>query len=154
MITTKTVIAINPSTPQAGLVVTLEGTNLVLAILISTIGLLGIFAKIVSRFNAITNEIRDLREDLNSHAIAEGHAKLLEQVKVLQKDLAALDKRFDIHLQDYVNHKDAALLALNGNDEKIEHKWERTEELFKEQKAEIKDLQKFLQKHQSFRIRE
>ncbi|MBD2243211.1 hypothetical protein [Nostoc sp. FACHB-888] len=58
------------------------------------------------------------------------------------------------HLQDYVNHKDAALLALNGNDEKIDHKWQRTEKLFKEQKTEIKDLQKFLQKHQSFRIHE
>ncbi|MEH2322952.1 MAG: hypothetical protein V7K32_05025 [Nostoc sp.] len=93
-------------------------------------------------------------EDLSSHASAEGHAKLLEQVKILQKELKAIDKKFDIHLQDYVNYKDASLLALNGNDEKIDHKWERTENLFKEQKIEIKDLQKFLQKEQNFRIRE
>jgi hypothetical protein len=140
--------------PPQGLVVTLEGTNLVLAVVISSIGILGIFAKIVSKFNAITNEIQDLKQELNSHAATEGHPKLLEQVKSLQKDLITLDKRFDIHSQDYLNHKDAALLSLNGNNEKINHKWQRTEELFKEQKSEIKDLQKFLQKHQSFRIRE
>ncbi len=128
---TRLIIAANPP-PQGGLVVTLEGTNLVLAILISSLGLLVGFARIVSKFNSITNDIRDLREDLNSHANVEGHTKLLEQVKLLQKDLSGIDKRFDIHLQDYVNHKDAALLALNGNDEKIEHKWQRTEEMFKE----------------------
>ena len=150
----RTLIAVNTNPPQAGIVLTLEGTNLILTILISSIGLLVAFAKIVSKFNSITGDIKDLRQDLKDHANAEGHARLLEQVKALQKDLNNLDKRFDIHLQDYVNHKDAALLALNGNDEKIDHKWERTEELFKEQKTEIKDLQKFLQKQQNFKIRE
>lgn len=36
----KTLVAVNPSPPQAGIVLTLEGTNLILTILISSIGLL------------------------------------------------------------------------------------------------------------------
>jgi hypothetical protein len=65
-----------------------------------------------------------------------------------------LDKRFDIHVQDYVNYKDANLLALNTTDEKIKHTWNKTEKLLEERKTDIKDLQLFLQKQQNFKIRE
>lgn len=144
-------IAAQPS--QTGLIVTLEGTNLLLTVLLSTAALLGIGIKLVSKFNAITTELRNLREDLNAHANVEGHSKLLEQVRIIQKDLAALDKRFDIHLQDYTNYKDATLLALNGANEKINHTWVKTEKVLIEHKSDIKELQQFLQKHQSFKIR-
>jgi len=150
---TKLIIAVEPLPHQQGMVVTLEGTNLVLAIVISTLGLLVTFARIVSKFNALTAEIRDLREDLNSHSNVEGHAKLLEQVKIIQKEFGNLDKRFDIHLQDYVNYKDAILLDRNGIRERIDHKWQRTEDEFKEVKISIKDIQGFLQKNDSFKIR-
>ena len=148
------IIASNSPPKQAGLVVTLEGTNLVLAILISTVGLLGIFAKIISKFNAITNEIRDLREDLTSHSKAEGHQKLLEQTRIIQKDFINFDKKLDLHLQDYQHYKDASLLAYNGTHEKINHTWNKTEKLFIEHKGEIKELQQFLKKQQNFKIRE
>ncbi|MCC5618260.1 hypothetical protein LC605_24870 [Nostoc sp. CHAB 5836] len=68
--------------------------------------------------------------------------------------MISIDKKIDIHLQDYVNYKDATLLAIRGNDERIDHKWKRTEDLFKEIKLEIKELQQFLHKHQDFKIRE
>ncbi|MEH2437363.1 MAG: hypothetical protein V7K25_24535 [Nostoc sp.] len=136
-----------------GFVVTLEGTSLFLTILISSCALLGIFIKIITKFNSITAEIRDLREDLGSHSKAEGHQQLLEQTRIIQKDLINFDKKFDLHLQDYQHYKDANLLAYNGINEKINHTWSKTEKLFIEHKGEIKELQQFLKKEQNFKIR-
>lgn len=142
-------IAVETASPNtAGFIVTLEGTSLFLTILVSTSILLAGGIKLVSKFNIITAEIRDLREDLNTHE------QLIQQIKVIQKDVCGLDKKFDIHLQDYVNYKDAVLLAINGNKERIEHKAEKAEGYFKEVKADIKDIQGFLNKQQNFRIRE
>ncbi|MBN3911099.1 MAG: hypothetical protein HWQ35_32525 [Nostoc sp. NMS1] len=152
MTTIKSVIGV--TVPQAGFVVTLEGTSLFLGILLSTFALIGIGVKVVSKFNTITNEIRDLREDLNTHANSEGHEKLLKEVELLQKDVIAFDKRFDVHLQDYTNYKDANLLQNNNLNEKINHTWNKTEKVFIEHKTDIKDLQQFLQKQENFRIRE
>ena len=153
MITKNSVILAN-TTPQPGLIVTLEGTSLFLTVLISSCALLGIFIKIITKFNSITAEIRDLREDLNSHSKAEGHQRLLEQTKSIQKDFVNFDKKIDLHLQDYQHYKDANLLAYNGTNEKINHTWSKTEKLFIEHKAEIRELQQFLQKQQNFKIRE
>ncbi len=151
---TKSVIAVSSNAPQTGFVVTLEGTSLFLTILISTSVLLATSIKIISKFNSIVAELKDLREELASHSNLEGHPKLLEPLKLLQKDVAAIDKKIDIHLQDYTNFKDANLLQHNGASEQIKHVWNKTEKLFTEQRTDIKDLQQFLQKQQNFRIRE
>ncbi|MHC5720260.1 MAG: hypothetical protein ACYTX0_51575, partial [Nostoc sp.] len=68
--------------------------------------------------------------------------------------LITIDRKVDIHLQDYVNHKDASLLQGNQLNEKINHTWNKTEKLFHEQKTDIKEIQGFLQKQQNFKIRE
>jgi hypothetical protein len=144
-----TLIAVEPA-PQspAGFIVTLEGTSLFLTVLVSTSILLAGGIKLISKFNIITAELRDLREDLNTHE------QLIQQVKTIQKDVCTLDKRFDIHLQDYVNYKDATLLAINGNKERVEHKGERLENYYEELKGEIKELQGFLHKRHDFRVRD
>lgn len=41
-----------------------------------------------------------------------------------------LDRKVDMHLQDYANYKDAGLLQHNGLNEKINHNWSKTEKLF------------------------
>ncbi|OCQ96082.1 hypothetical protein BCD64_12055 [Nostoc sp. MBR 210] len=145
----KQVIAVNsPSQPQLqGMYITWESTGVVLGVLVSASMLVGIAVKVVSKFNSITNSIRDLREDLNSHT------KSLEQTQLLNDKLFTFEKRLDVHLQDYVNHKDADLLAINGLKEKIDHKAENAEKYFKELRIEIKDIQGFLQKQQNFKIR-
>ncbi|MEH2293826.1 MAG: hypothetical protein V7K31_12120 [Nostoc sp.] len=76
----------------------------------------------VNKFNEITSEIKGFKEDLNSHVA------MIQEVRILSKDMSSLDKRFDIHAQDYVNNKDANLIAINGVTDQIKHKWERTEE--------------------------
>ncbi|WGV24783.1 hypothetical protein [Halotia branconii] len=140
MNTTKSVMAVS-STNSPGVVITLESTGIFLGILVSGSVLAGVAISVISKMNRISFLVNQIQETLKNHA------SNAEKIK-------DLDKRFDIHLQDYINHKDATLLALNGNDEKIDHKWERTEELFKEIKVEIKELQQFLQKQQNFKIRE
>lgn len=139
---------------RPGLVVTLEGTNLFLTVILSVTALLAILFKLISEFHRTTSEIRDLREDLTTHSNTEGHKEISREVKILQKDLINFDKKFDIHLQDYINYKDSTLLGLNGCKERTEHKWQRTEELFVEVKGDVKGLQNFLHKYQEFKIRE
>jgi hypothetical protein len=151
----KSVILVNvPPNPSAGFVVTLEGTSLILTILLSVSGLLAICIKLIGKFHDISNEIKDLRDDLNTHANTEGHPRLLEQTRQIQRDVLIIDKRFEVHIQDYLNYKDANLLLWSGAKDGIKHNWEKSEKLFIEQKLEIKDLQKFLQKQGEFRIRE
>lgn len=144
------------SQPQAqpGLVVTLEGANLLITIILSLAGLLAIVVRSVTQFNYITSEIKDLREDSNNHSNSEGHNQLSQQIKQIQTDLSAIDKKIDLHLLDYIHYKDSNLLHHNGSREKIDHTWKKTENLFIEQKAEIKEIQRFLQKQQDFTIRE
>ncbi|MEH2456378.1 hypothetical protein [Nostoc sp.] len=55
--------------------------------------------------------------------------------------ITTVDRKLDVHLQDFVNYKDAILLQGKGLDEKINHTWSKTKELLNEQKTEIKDIQ-------------
>lgn len=144
----------SPSQTQSGFVVTLEGTNLLLTIILSLAALVAIIIRSVSQFNEITSKIRDLQEDLNSHSNAEGHAQLLQQVKQIQISLIAIERRIDLHLVDYTHEKDSTLLHINGVSDKVKHTWEKTEKILIEQKSEIKEMQKFLNKQQEFKIRE
>ena len=58
-----------------------------------------------------------------------------------------LDRKVDIHLQDYSNYKEANLLQANGLNEKISHTWNKTKELVAEERAERKEIQRRIQKH-------
>ncbi|MEJ1936197.1 hypothetical protein WDZ92_38880, partial [Nostoc sp. NIES-2111] len=90
---------------------------------------------------------KELRQDINANTQA------LSQLNVLHSEVLKLDKKLDLHLQDYINYKDANLLHVNGVEKQILHNWVKTENLLKEQKAEIKEIQGFLQKLH-FTIRE
>lgn len=61
--------------------------------------------------------------------------------------LIILDRKVDIHLEGYANYKEANLLQANGLNEKINHTWAKTNKLFDDEKAEIKEIQSFIQKH-------
>ncbi|MEH2314905.1 MAG: hypothetical protein V7K35_26665 [Nostoc sp.] len=64
----------------------------------------------------------------------------------LNDKIIVLDRKVDIHLQDYTNYKEANLLHNNGLNEKINHTWNKTKELFSEEKATRKEIQAFFQK--------
>jgi hypothetical protein len=131
-----------PTTPnnQPTLTISLESTGIFLGALVSVSILVAGFTKIVTNFNLINISIKELRQDINANTQA------LSQLNVLHSEVLKLDKKFDLHQQDYINYKDANLLHVNGVEKQILHNWTKTENMLKEQKAEIKELQGFLQK--------
>ncbi|MCC5619245.1 hypothetical protein LC605_30075, partial [Nostoc sp. CHAB 5836] len=80
MTTTKSGIAVHPNN-QPTFNITLESTGIFLGILVSFSALLGGIIKAITKFNSIDNNLRDLREDFNTHVNAEGHNEILKQVK-------------------------------------------------------------------------
>ncbi|MCC5639043.1 hypothetical protein LC593_25070 [Nostoc sp. CHAB 5844] len=102
--------------------------------------ILGATVKVISRFNSIANEIRDLKEDINKLATID------ETIKGIHKDVLLLDKRFDIHMRDYENRKETVQMVLGQLNEKIDHKSERFE-------GEIKDIERYLEKREDYKIR-
>ncbi|QLE55669.1 hypothetical protein [Nostoc sp. TCL26-01] len=137
-----------PTAPsQPTITLTLESTGIFLGALVSFSVLVAGFTKIVTNFNLINISIKELRQDINANTQA------LSQLNVLHSEVLKLDKKFDLHLQDYINYKDANLIHLNGLEKQIGHNWIKTEKALAEQKAEIKEIQGFLQKHH-FTVRE
>lgn len=140
------IIATSEPTPiqnnQPTITLTLESTGIFLGALVSFSILVAGFTRIVTNFNLINLSIKELREDINANTQA------LTQLNVLHTEIIKLDKKFDLHQQDYINYKDSNLAYINGVEKQIGHNWSKTEKALAEQKAEIKDIQGFLQKHQ------
>jgi hypothetical protein len=132
---------------QPTITLTLESTGIFLGALVSVSILVAGFTKIVTNFNLINISIKELRQDINANTQA------LSQLNVLHSEVLKLDKKVDLHLQDYVNYKDATLVYVNGVEKQIVHNWTKAEKRLDEQKAEIKEMQGFLQKYQ-FTVRE
>ncbi|OYD90603.1 hypothetical protein CDG76_30735 [Nostoc sp. 'Peltigera membranacea cyanobiont' 210A] len=120
---------------------TLQDTGVFIGVIGSLVMLSGVAISIISKINKISFTVDGIQDALKLHATN------AEKIK-------DLDKRLDIHLQDYVNYKDANLLSHNGLGNLIEHKWERSEEEFDAIKGSIKELQGFLHRNNDFKIRE
>ncbi len=127
-------IAVNPLRTESGIVVTLESTSIILGILVSGSILLGLGIKLVTNVNKISLSITQIQKDL----------------KQLSNDSERIDKierRLELHIQDFVNKKDVTQMLLGQLDEKINHKFRRL--LFY-----CREMQRFLQKDTNFQIRE
>lgn|GEM_PF-2351341 len=75
------------------------------------------------------------------------HFLIVDNLKTnLNDKITNLDRKIDIHLQDYANYKDANLLQFNGLNEKINHTWTKTQTLFSDEKSERKEVQALLLK--------
>ncbi|MHC5615115.1 MAG: hypothetical protein ACYTXA_30090 [Nostoc sp.] len=133
-------IAVTPD-PSPTPEFTLQEIQLSIGIIASLVMLSGVAISIISKINKISFTVDVIQEALKLHATN------TEKIK-------DLDKRLDIHLQDYVNYKDGNLLSHNGLEERINHKWQRSEAEFNAIKASIKDLQGFLVRTSDFKNRE
>jgi hypothetical protein len=131
---TKPAIAVTSPSSSPGITLTLESTGVFLGILVSVSALAGVAIKIISKMNSI------------SASISQIELALKEQATNAEK-IRDLDKRFDLHIQEYINRKDVVQMVLGQLDEKINHKFKRL--LFY-----TRDVQRFLQKDSSFIIRE
>ena len=63
MNTIKSVIAVNSSRVESGVVVTLQSTSIILAILVSSSILVGLVIKLVTNLNEISLSMRQIKED-------------------------------------------------------------------------------------------
>lgn len=133
MNTSKSIIAVNSSS-NPGITLTLESTGIFLGILVS-ISVLGTLAvSVISKMNKISSSITQIEETLKTHA------------RDAQK-ISELERRFELHEQEYVNRKDVLQMLLGQINEKIDHKFKRL--LFY-----TRDVQRFLQRDTNFQIRE
>jgi hypothetical protein len=134
MIILKPVIAVNSRYTESGIVVTLQSTSIFLGILVSGAALTHLGIKLVTNINNISLSIAQIQKDLKSLSV---------DVEKIDK----LERRLDLHIQDYINRKDVVQMLLGQLDEKINHKFKRL--LFYN-----REMQKFLQRDTAFQIRE
>ncbi|QMS87303.1 hypothetical protein HUN01_06790 [Nostoc edaphicum CCNP1411] len=130
---TASTIAVSPPN-SPGITLTLESTGVFLGILVSVSALAGVAIRIISKMNSI------------SASISQIELALKEQANNAEK-IRDLDKRFDLHIQEYVNRKDVVQMVMGQLDQKINHKFKRL--LFY-----TRDIQRFLQRDTTFNIRE
>lgn len=84
------------------------------------------------------------------YQIAQSEKRIYDEIDAL-KDLVLArmssgETKFDVHRQDYINHKEVTDYKLGGLNEKIEHKFSRLH-------SELKDMQRFMEKQFPFRVR-
>ncbi|MEH1818706.1 MAG: hypothetical protein V7L31_06335 [Nostoc sp.] len=100
------------------------------------VGLITIFSaiyKLAQIESSINTRITNLESSINTKF---GNIESTNFVKIdnlkdkFNDKLIALDRKVDIHLQDYTNYKDAILLQHNNVIDMIKHNWIKTEKLF------------------------
>ncbi|MEH1907438.1 hypothetical protein [Nostoc sp.] len=139
MINTKSQIAVTSSSARVDFA--LQDAGILVGIVGSLFVLSGVAISIITKINKIVFIVDGIQDTLKLHA------SNAEKIK-------DLDKRFDIHLQDYLAYKDANLLIHVGLADQTKHKWERSEDEFKSIKTSIKELQGFLMRTNDFKMRE
>jgi hypothetical protein len=131
---TKPTIAVSTYSNSPVFTVTLETIGIFTGTLVSISILATVAIKLISNLNHISNSITQIKEDLKEHA---NNAEKVRE----------LDKKFDLHTQEYINRKDVIQMVLGQLDQKIDHKFKRV--LFY-----TRDIQRFLQRDTAFQIRE
>ncbi|WP_445629265.1 hypothetical protein [Nostoc sp. DSM 114167] len=131
---TSPTIAITNSNGSPGITITLESTGIFLGILVSASVLAGVCFKVVSSISRISSSIAQIEKDLKEHA---DNGKRIDQ----------LDRKLDLHLQEYINRKDVVQMLFGQLNEKVDHK-------FKKVLFYTRDIQSFLQRDSDFKIRE
>jgi hypothetical protein len=127
-------IAISSSSNTPGITLTLESTGIFLGILVSVSVLGSLTVNVISKMNRISISITQIEEALKIHA---SNAKKINE----------LERRFELHEQEYVNRKDVIQMLFGQLNEKIDHKFKRS--LFY-----TRDIQRYLQRNTEYQIRE
>lgn len=104
------------------------------------VGLITIFSavyKLAQVESSINSKIANLESSMNSKIANLEAANFITVDNLKDKlndKLINLDRKVDIHLQDYTNYKDALLLQHNTLIDIIKHNWSKTEKLFNSEK--------------------
>lgn len=94
----------------------LESAGIFLGIIVSGVAITNALISIVSRFNKMTATLEQIQGDLQSY--------LKEVIEINQRH-QKLDKKMDLHIQDYLHHKELTQMLINQLNEKIDHKFNR-----------------------------
>lgn len=140
-------LSINKMAATTGFTLNLEVVGVLLGILVSATVLLSLLISFTNRINALQIKVQYLQQELLEHSNLEGHKVLLDRLVHSIDNVNRVEKALDLHIQDYINKKDMTQYMLGQLDQKINHKFER---LY----GSMRDVEKFLQKSHSFRIRE
>lgn len=127
--------------------INLEAIGILLGVLVSLTILLGLLIGYTNKINRLELKIQHFQQELVEHSNIEGHSILTEKLARSIENTNRVEKSVDLHIQDYINRKDLVQYMLGQLDEKIEHKFSR---LYNS----MKDVEKFLQKSNGFRVRE
>lgn len=130
-------------TPNNGVFLSVDSIGVFLTMLVSVSILTTVAIRLISKFNHLNYSIKDLQDELDKHSESEGHERLITRVRQLEN----LDKRLDLHIQDYINRKDTVQMLLGQLNEKIDHKSLRLH-------TSVRDIEKFLLREGSFKIRD
>ncbi|MGL4618345.1 MAG: hypothetical protein ACRCZS_04710 [Chroococcidiopsis sp.] len=125
----------------------LEAVGIMLGILVSLTILLGLLVQVANKINRLESNIAYLKQELLEHSNLDGHTVLSDRLVRITSDINRLEKAIDLHVQDYINRKEFVQFMLGQLDEKVNHKFGR---LYNS----MKDMEKFLQKSNGFRVRE
>ncbi|MFN6485525.1 MULTISPECIES: hypothetical protein [unclassified Nostoc] len=132
MNTTQSTIAV--SNAASSITVSLESVGVFTGICVS-ISVLGTLAvKLINNLNNISSSIAQIKQDLKEHA--DNKEKIRD-----------LDKKLDLHIQDYINRKDTVTLLIAQVSQTVDH---RTNRLY----TSMKDIENYLQLQGNFKIRE
>lgn len=131
------IIAIIGST---GIIITLQSASIFLGIIISLSVIAGMFIRLITQFNNLTNAIKDLEKDLLRHATSR------EKIDIRLSQIEAIDRKIDLHIQDYIVRKESVQMHFAQINEKIES---RTNQL----ENSIKRVESFLQREGNYKKR-
>lgn len=143
--------------------ISVEALGIIFGGIVSLLLIIGTIIQATSKVNDLKNRIIRLEEELKEHRQEAGHQTVIERVDATNRlidkiertidklakteTLIATDKKLDLHLQDYINNKDAVLLVQSNLEDMIKHKFHRCQ-------YSIRDIQRYLQKEGNFVIRE
>lgn len=116
----------------------LESTGIFLGIIVSALVIVNASINLISKFNKLSSNVENIQEDLQTTV-----KEFTEVVKRSQN----LDKNLDLHISDYIHHKELTQMLVNQLNEKIDHKFNRLT-------GSIKHIEKFLENSGSFRSSE
>ena len=125
----------------------LEAIGITLGAVVSLTILLGLVVAFANRIAQLEIKLQYLKQGLVEHSNLEGHKIITEKLSHTIEQLNHAQKTLEIHIQDYVNRKDMIQYMIGQLDQKVDHKFGR---LY----ASMRDVEKFLQQSQNFRIRE
>lgn len=116
----------------------LESAGIVLGIIVSGIAITNVAISLVSKFNKLSTIVESIQTDLQTH---------IKEVIEISERYQRIDKRLDLHIQDYLHHKELTQMLVNQLNEKIDHKFNRINN-------SMHHIEKFLENDGSFRPKE